>query len=105
MRTKPGEVYVVDLGIGGKVRPMMVVSRDDSDPPRALTICVPITTAFRDSSYEVSLPRVSFLRELSYANVQGVMAVEHHLPQRRLGQFNQQTIASVKDALRFALDL
>ena len=105
MRTKPGEVYVVDWGIGGKVRPMMVVSRDDDNPPRALAICVPVTTVFRNSRYEVKLPRVSFLREQSYANVQGVVAVEQHELQRRLGQFNQATIDAVKEALRFALDL
>jgi hypothetical protein len=33
MRTKPGEVYRVDLGMGGKVRMMMVVSREDADAP------------------------------------------------------------------------
>jgi mRNA interferase MazF len=41
MTTKPGEVYRVDLGAGGKVRMMLVVSREDSNPPRALSLCVP----------------------------------------------------------------
>jgi len=34
-------VYRVDLGAGGKVRMMLVVSREDSNPPRALSLCVP----------------------------------------------------------------
>jgi mRNA interferase MazF len=47
MTTKPGEVYRVDLGAGGKARMMLIVSREDSNPPRALCLCVPITSAHR----------------------------------------------------------
>ena len=56
MTTKPGEVYRVDLGAGGKVRMMLVVSREDSNPPRALSLCVPITSAYRDSPYDELRP-------------------------------------------------
>ena len=35
MRPEPGAVYRVDLGISGKVRFFVVVSRRDDDPPRA----------------------------------------------------------------------
>ena len=31
MTPAPGEVYLADLGIGGKVRPVLVVSRADPD--------------------------------------------------------------------------
>ena len=65
MTTKPGEVYRVDLGIGGKVRLMIVVSREDPEAPRALSICVPITTAYRGSPYEVELPAPVFLSEFT----------------------------------------
>lgn len=33
MTPKVGEVYVVDLGVEGKVRPVVVVSREDTDAP------------------------------------------------------------------------
>ena len=105
MRTKPGEIYLVDLGLGGKVRPMLVVSRDDADPPRALALCVPVTTAFRGSRYEVPLPKVAFLRQMSYANTQGLMAIEHHELSRLLGRLPSAALLSVKDGLRYALDL
>jgi mRNA interferase MazF len=105
MKTKPGEVYMVDLGIGGKVRPMMVVSREDDEAPRALAICVPITTAYRGSKYEVQLPRVAFLREQSYANTQGIMGIEHHELSRMLGRFRQDALESVRAALKYALGL
>jgi len=105
MTTEPGEVYQVDLGIAGKLRYFVVVSRHDDDPPRALSLCVPITTQNRGSKYEVTLPRVRFLREQSFANVQGLQAVQHHELRGPVGRFNAPTVNSIKDALRFALEL
>ncbi len=75
MTTKPGEVYRVDLGMGGKVRMMLVISKEDADAPRALSICVPITTSSRGSAYEVELPKRPFFSKSSFANVQGIQAI------------------------------
>ena len=36
IQPKPGEVYWVDLGLKGKLRPLLVVSREDADAERAL---------------------------------------------------------------------
>ncbi|MBI4624153.1 MAG: type II toxin-antitoxin system PemK/MazF family toxin [Verrucomicrobia bacterium] len=47
MTTRPGEIYLVDLGVVAKVRPAVVVSRHDPDTPRALAIFVPLTTEYR----------------------------------------------------------
>ena len=49
---------------------MLAVSREDANPPRALSLSVPITSVFRDSPYEVELPSRPFLRMKSYANVE-----------------------------------
>jgi mRNA interferase MazF len=105
MTTKPGEVYMVDLGIGGKVRPMLVLSREDPDAPRALAICAPITTEGRGSRYEVELPRVPFLRERSYANVQGMQAIQHHELRGPIGLFRRDILARVRGAAKWALEL
>jgi len=103
--TKPGEVYRVDLGMGGKVRMMVVVSREDSDSPRALSLCVPITTAYRGSDYEVELPSRPFLRTKSYANVQGLQAIQDHELSGPIGTFYGSALDDLKRALRFAMDL
>lgn len=105
MSPEPGEVYRVDLGMAGKARFFVVVSRRDGDPPRALALCVPITTQNRGSDYEVELPRVRFLREQSYANVQGLQAVQHHEMQGPVGRFTAPTINAIRDALRYAMEL
>jgi mRNA interferase MazF len=103
--TKPGEVYRVDLGMGGKVRLMLVVSRQDEVAPRALSICVPITTAYRGSDYEVELPSRPFLRTKSYANVQGLQAIQDHELSGPVGIIYGSTLEDVKTALRYAMEL
>ena len=105
MITKPGEIYIVDLGISGKLRPMVVVSREDSDPPRALAICAPVTTAYRESKYEVDIGKPRFLRTNSYVNVQGLQAIQHHELGRRIGMLNDKSIAKICIALKYALNL
>jgi len=105
MSPEPGAVYRVDLGITGKVRFFVVVSRRDDDPPRALALCVPITTQNRGSEYEVELPRVRFLREQSHANVQGMQAIQFHELQGPVGRFTAPTMEAIRDALRYAMDL
>jgi mRNA interferase MazF len=105
MTTKPGEVYRVDLGLAGKLRYFIVVSRHDTTSPRALSLCVPITTQNRGSNYEVELPRVRFLREQSFANVQGLQAVQHHELQGPVGAFPDSVMESIKSALRYAMNL
>ena len=62
MRPRPGEVWMADLGFADKFRPVVIVSRQYPDPPRALIIYVPIATQDRKSPYEVTLPKTRFLR-------------------------------------------
>ena len=77
MSPEPGAVYRVDLGISGKVRFFVVVSRRDDDPPRALALCVPITT----------------------------QAIQFHELQGPVGRFTAPTMEAIRDALRYAMDL
>jgi mRNA interferase MazF len=106
MSPKPGEVYLVDFGMVGKVRPAVIVSREDPDSPRAICAFVPITSQGRGSRYEVSLGKPKFLKEPeSWANVQAVASIGHEKLLRALGRISAEQLAGVKDALRFALDL
>jgi mRNA interferase MazF len=105
MTTKPGEIYLVDLGMAAKVRPMVVVSREDDDAPRALSICAPVTTSSRGSRYEVNIGKPRFLQSESHVNLQGLQAIEHHELVRKLGMLSEQNITSIKEALEYTLDL
>jgi mRNA interferase MazF len=105
MTPNPGEVYLVDMGYEGKVRPVVVVSRTDPAAPRALCTVVPLTTQNRGSRCEVAMPKVPWLKHLSFANVQALATYERHELLERRGRFDAPTMASIKDAIRWALDL
>jgi mRNA interferase MazF len=105
MPPHPGEVWLADLGLAAKTRPVVIVSRDDPDPPRALILYVPLTTQHRHSPYEVVLPRLPFLEQNSVANVQGLGSLPTVRLERRLGMLPDAIMAQIKRALAFALDL
>ena len=84
MTPEPGDVWLADLGSVAKTRPIVIVSRRDFDPPRALVLYVALTTQRRPSPYEVPVPRLPYLDRDSVANVQGLGS----LPTARL---NTQT--------------
>ena len=105
MNPLPGELYLIDLGMVGKVRPAVIVSREDRDSPRALAICAPLTTLSRGSAYEVAVGKLKFLDKESWVNVQGLTSLGHEKLIRRLGRLTAAQIDQVKAALRFALDL
>jgi mRNA interferase MazF len=105
MTPSPGEVYIVDLGLQGKTRPVVIVSRSDPDAPRALCIAVPLTTQNRGSRYEVLMPKVPWLKHQSVANVQALSTYEYHELLEKRGRFEASSIALIKDAIRWALEL
>lgn len=105
MTPKPGDICLVDLGVVAKVRPAVVVSRQDPDSPRALSILVPLTTENRGSAYEVSLGKPRFLNKESWANIQGLMSVGHERLIRLLGTASSAQLSQIKAALRDALEL
>lgn len=105
MTTEPGQVYLVDLGMAAKTRPMLVVSRRDEDAPRALSVCAPITTATRDSRYEVSIGKPGFLHKDSFVNVQGLQAIQHHEFIKMIGRLSEDNMAEVRTALLWMLDV
>lgn len=105
MNPTPGEIYLVDLGVVGKVRPAVIVSREDPNSVRAVAICAPLTTQNRDSAYEVALGKLRFLEKESWVNVQGLMSLGHQELIRPLGRVSVLQLNQVKTALRFLLDL
>ncbi len=105
MKTKPGEIWLADLGLAAKPRPVVIVSRYDPNPPRVLALYVPLTTQYRGSRYEVALGKLPFLEQASIANVQGLGSLAEVRSERRLGQVSQDMMTQIKEAIRFALDL
>lgn len=64
MSPRPGEVWLADLGMAAKTRPVVVVSRYDEDPPRVLVLYVPLTSEDRGSEgRSTDLPHASLGKE------------------------------------------
>ena len=105
MSPLPGEVWLADLGLAAKTRPVVIVSRHDLEAPRALVLYVPLTTQNRQSRYEVAIPRLPFLKELSVANVQGIGSLPAIRLERKLGRLQSDIMSKIKQSLAFALEL
>ena len=105
MMPKVGDVFMLDLGFQGKTRPVVIVSREDANAPRALSVFVALTKESRGGKYEVTMPRVPWLKLQSFANVLGMGAAEWHELTDRRGRFDAATVAKIKEALRWMLDL
>jgi mRNA interferase MazF len=104
---KPGEVYWVDMGMRAKFRPLLVVSREDTDSERALCVCVPCTTQIKGGRYEVALPRVKWLPGSTegVANVLGIQSIEYHRLDRRAGCYESSLIQKVRERIAWMLEL
>jgi len=105
MNPRPGEIWLADLGLAAKTRPVVIVSRLDPDAPRALVIYVPLTTQNRKSGYEIPIPKLGFLNAASVANVQGIASIPTMRLERKLGTLPERTLGEIRRALSFALDL
>ena len=105
MNPYPGEIWLADLGLTARPRPVLLISRYDPDPPRNLITYIPLTTQYRESQYEVALPRLRFLDQQSYVNVQGLGSIEKVRLERRLGKLSDDVMAEIKNTIRFVLDL
>jgi len=102
---KTGETWFVDFGMSAKPRWAFIVGIAP-DARLALASVVKITTEYAGTPYEVALPRVPWLREQSYINVQSVQPVKLlELTRKAPGQFDTRVLAEVRAALRRWLQL
>lgn len=72
---QPGEVWFVDLGLVAKPRYALVLAAR-TDARLSLASVVLITKQFENTPYEVTLPRVLWLQEQSYINVQSIQPLK-----------------------------
>jgi len=104
MNLRAGEVWLADLGLAAKTRPVVIVSRDDQNAPRVLFTYVPLTGQYRSSLYEVPI-NAPFLNQASYANVQGIGSGPITRFEKKLGTLPPNDFHRIKSALRYGLDL
>jgi mRNA-degrading endonuclease toxin of MazEF toxin-antitoxin module len=97
---RPGEVWFVDLGMVGKPRYALVMAAQ-ADARLALASVVLITKQFEGTPYEVTLPRVPWLREQSYINAQSLQPVKFtEFIRKTPGKFDACVSAEVEAAIK-----
>ena len=102
MNPRHGEVWLVDMGMVAKTRPVVVLIADQLNAPRSLIIHIPITRQNRGSELEVPLGHLPFLDPESVANVQGIGSLPSVRFEKCLGLLPESDLKAVKAALRKA---
>ena len=98
-----GELWIVDLGYLGKVRPVLVVGIPFLNHERTLCIIVPHTTSLIGTRFEVKVNHPA-LAEGAF-DVQQTAAVPAIKFVRRLGNLNPEQMRKVEMVLAQALGL
>jgi mRNA interferase MazF len=93
MQPARGEVWLFDLGMAAKTRPVVVVSVPYGDIDRAIVTVVPHTTELRGSFFEISV-RAPFLQHGAFL-VQGISTYPKAWAIRKESILNRQQMAVV----------
>lgn len=97
------EVWLVDLGMAGKIRPCVVLSTAIGDVDRAVITIVPHSTTLRGSEYEAKV-NAFFLRPGAF-NCQGIGTVAVTDAIRFLGVLKDDQMQQVERVVCKWLDL
>ena len=97
-KAKRGELWMADLGMTAKVRPVLVLSVDYEEGERAVVTYVLRTTSTRGTKYEVmhsgrGMPVGAF-------DAQGIGSVPDVKLERRLGVVEAGVLEKVENAVR-----
>jgi mRNA interferase MazF len=98
-----GEIWLCDLGMVAKVRPVLILSVPFDDDDYALFHIVPHTTAVRDSQFEVAAV-IPFL-ERGVFNIQSSQSIPRANLLRQLGTLTSVQLAQVEESFRRWLQL
>lgn len=98
-----GEIWLVDLGMVQKTRPVVVLSVAFLDYERAVVTYVPRTTLLRNTRFEVPHPARGF--DSGAFDAQGLGGVPVTKLLRRLGTLDQPTLQRVEIAVKSWLGL
>lgn len=100
--TEHGEIWEARLD---KVRPVVVVSRDDVAGRRMKATVAAITSTLRDVPTHIPLDHRDGLAHLSAINCDELQTIPKTALVRRIGRLAESKLAALDDALRFALQL
>lgn len=95
---KRGEIWLTDLGLAAKTRPVLVLSVPFSDQDYALITVVPHTTSARGANFEVNLS-VPGLKPGAF-NIQGLLAIPPPKFIRKIATLQLEQMERVEAAVK-----
>jgi mRNA interferase MazF len=98
VQAQRGEVWLADLGLAGKVRPVLVATIEFSDIERALYGIVPHTTSKRGGRFEIII-KVPWLGDGAF-DIQGTRPVPRPALLRKLGSLTSVQMGPIENALK-----
>jgi len=100
-----GDVWLADLGMAAKSRPVLVLAYPEPSDARAIVIVAPLTSQIRGMRGEVEIGKPRWLPKKSAINIQGLASFDRHLLARKLGRLDSSTMTQIKSAIRDILNL
>jgi len=99
------DIWQVDMGIAGKVRPCLLLTDYPSDEELALVTGIPHTTALRGNSWEITIDK-PFLKHGAF-HLQQIQSISLSKLMRRLGYLTTEEweAVGVRLAMRLCLAL
>ena len=94
---KRGEVWLVDLGMVGKVRPAMILSGPCGANDRDVITVIPHTTTLRGSRFEIHVP-LPFLKPGAFL-AQSPATVPTPRAEKYLGRMTEAQVLQIEGAL------
>jgi mRNA interferase MazF len=92
-----GEVWQVDLGLAGKVRPCLLMTGYPNNDELAVVTIIPHPTALRGNRWEISIAK-SFLKDGAF-HLQQIQSVPTVRLMRRLGALTIEEMQVIHDRI------
>ena len=100
-----GELWWARLEQPAGRRPVLLLSRDQAYPVRAMVTVAPLTTRARGIPVEVELGPSEGLPKQCVVNVDSIVTIRKTRLERRIAALGREKLRDVHDAIRFALAL
>jgi mRNA interferase MazF len=99
-----GEVWRVDLGIAGKVRPVLVLTSPPREQDRNLYTVLSRTTSTRGSQWELTINKPFFSKPGAF-DFQQIQSVDYKYFAGKLGELTTSEMQTVDEYLKRRLSL
>jgi mRNA interferase MazF len=103
--THRGEVWLADLGMVAKTRPVLVLAIPQVEDARSIVVVAALTSQLRGMRGEVDIGKPRWLTKHSAVNVQALSSLDQGRLLRCMGTLGKPEMEQVKEALRDLLDL